>query len=190
MARRKDSKLDPYNEYVRDLDAARPIKAGRLAFWANALELVAVLLPITLFSVVLTGILYSFGFLFQHSGEPAMPSGGQTEAAPAEEACQVRLHVELNGLVMEEGGTYTVKPLDKITMSAWSEEADIQRIGYYTNLNMAIRDTFDNQAYITVPEQEPGTRVQLFIEAVAENDNGAPNTVTKTGWKTYILIYE
>ena len=112
-----------------------------------------------------------------------------TETAPSSEECQVKMVVEMNGVILQEGQTYAVEAGDEIKISAFSTEAEIQRIGYYSNVNMDIRDTFDNDAVIILPVFEEGTRIQLFIEAVATNDDGTANTITKTGWKKYILKY-
>ena len=68
--------------------------------------------------------------------------------------------------------------------------AGIAKIGYYSNLNEEIRDTFDENVSITVPKHPSGTAVVLVIEAVADNDDGTPNTVTKTGWEKYYFVYE
>lgn len=105
-------------------------------------------------------------------------------------SCQVRMTVKLNGTILTEGNTYAVKTGDRIEVSAESSAAQIHMIGYRSNLNMDTRDTYGNTAVITVPEQEPGTKVQVFIEAVAANDDGTPNTIMKTGWRRFVFRHE
>lgn len=206
MGKKKNFRIDPCNAYVQDLDANRPMEPVKGALWEVPFKIVAVLLVVALLCLELMLVLYPFNLLYRKVREntDTIPVASELDstaastetlpenqtAAPAEETCQVTMHVDLNGVVMEAGGTYYVKPLDKITIYAWSSEAGISRIGYFTDINRAIRDTFDNKAYITIPEGESGTRVRLFIEAVGSNDDGSSNTVTKTGWIEYILVYE
>lgn len=104
-------------------------------------------------------------------------------------SCQVQMTVTLNNVTLEEGETYSVRAGDVIVVTAESPEANIQRIGYCSNLNREIRDIYKDAISITVPEQEAGTTVHLFIEAIADNDDGTENTITKTGWKEFVFQY-
>lgn len=106
-----------------------------------------------------------------------------------QQSCQVQMTVTLNNVTLEEGEVYSVRAGDVIVVTAESSEANIQRIGYRSNLNREIRDIYRDAISITVPEQETGTTVHLFIEAIADNDDGTANTITKTGWKEFVLQY-
>lgn len=139
----------------------------------------------TVFETPLPPLLYETGSLF-HPDPSAVDIIDETVG---EEACQVRMTVELDGKVLKAGETYSVKTGDQINISAFSTEAEIHKIGYYSSINMDIRDIFDNDTSIHLPAFEKGTRIQLFIEAVADNDDGSANTVTKTGWQKFILEY-
>ena len=119
----------------------------------------------------------------------AIAADTRAEASDEDKNCQVKMTVEMNGKILSAGKTYKVKSGDEIHVSAFSTEAEIERIGYYSNMNIDIRDTYDNDITILLPEYKKGTKVQLFIEAIATNDDGSANTVTKTGWKKYILEY-
>ena len=178
------------SDYEQNAPANRRKDLLLYALKAAAIALLAVLLLrvglYTLFpSVVKTPL--PFGIVL-----PAL-ADQQTETipetVPLTEICQVRMNVEMNGTILKEGKTYAVKAGDQINISAFSTEAEIQRIGYCSNVNMDIRDIFDNDTVIHLPAFEEGTRIQLFIEAVAANDDGSANATTKTGWQKFILEY-
>lgn len=190
----------PYNEYVTDLGAAKPPKNEKTKKSKNT----TIGYVLKTFVLVVVGILLlrvGLWALFPSLVKTPFPPfvykathAEETTAVPADASvddknCQVKMSVELNGVIMKEGQTYSVKPGDEINIFAYSTVAEIQRIGYYSNVNMDIRDTFDNDATILLPEFEKGTKIQLFIEAVATNDDGTANAVTKTGWKKFILEY-
>ena len=48
---------------------------------------------------------------------------------------------------------------------------------------------YSDKAIITVPTKAKGTQVDLYVEPVATNDDGSANTITKTGWQKYTLVY-
>ncbi|MBR3919839.1 MAG: hypothetical protein IKJ59_14105 [Clostridia bacterium] len=105
--------------------------------------------------------------------------------------CQISMYAELNGIKIEDGGTYNVRPGDIITVEASSSEATIEMIGYcwgYDN-DSEIIDERSNRITIIVPENDEGYTELLRVEAVASNDRGGANTETKTGWKKYTLKY-
>lgn len=107
--------------------------------------------------------------------------------------CQVSMTVRMGTSTMVEGGTYSVKGGEKITVTA-SSAAGIAFIGYkfVTNgVETDIVDVYSNTLTITVPEKPSNADVrELRIDAVAKNDNGDPyNLTTKTGWIRYYLEY-
>lgn len=110
---------------------------------------------------------------------------GQSKAEP----CQVKLTLKLNGEHIAEGGIYEVRPGDKIEMIAEGTVAPIERIGYYSNLDTEICDTYSDVVSYELSEYESGKRLHFYVEAIGENDDGTPNTVTKTGWRHYIFQY-
>lgn len=112
----------------------------------------------------------------------------ETESIPESE---VTMYAEINGIKMEDGGTYTVNPGDIIEVEASSINARIAFIGYYWDSKEdKIKDDYGNHLTITVPDNEPGTNKTLFIEAVAANNDGDKNPETRTGWQKYYLVYE
>ena len=105
--------------------------------------------------------------------------------------CEVTMYAEINGIKMEDGGTYTVNPGDIIEVEASSINAQIAFIGYYWDSKEdKIKDDYGNHLTITVPDNEPRTEKILFIEAVAANNDGDKNPETRTGWQKYYLVYE
>lgn len=107
--------------------------------------------------------------------------------------CQVSIYGEVNGQTMEDGGTYTVKEGDIVTIEASSTEALISFIGYYITPDSDFENrvkVYSSHAEIVLPAGGSGEKKTLYVEPVAENDNGDPNTTTKTGWQKYTLIYE
>ena len=194
----KNKNYKPDNECIFDLDAAAPhpeivqMKRKHKRAVRTYRTIFICMMAAILLCVALWRLLPAI-----EEAVPETTAGQSTEAAteqstetaPSSEACQVKMVVEMNGVIFQEGQTYAVEAGDEIKISAFSTEAEIQRIGYYSNVNMDIRDTFDNDAVIILPAFEEGTRIQLFIEAVATNDDGTANTITKTGWKKYILKY-
>lgn len=122
------------------------------------------------------------------------PISNETSEVPdgiVNEECQVNMYVEVNGEKMVDGGTYNVCPGDIITVEASSGEAIVERIGYCFGYGSdeEIIDVYNNHIEIIVPEMAYGYTERLCIEVIASNDNGSPNTVTKSGWKKYYLNY-
>lgn len=109
------------------------------------------------------------------------------------DVCEVDMQVSINGEPAYTNGTYTVYGGEQIvvTAGAW---AGIDRIGYYLVPDEGDRtetvDVYDDFLSFELPEYPAGTRVGLFIEAIASNDNGQNNVVTKTGWHYYELQYQ
>ena len=201
------------NEYVKDLGADMPVKKieGTLREHLSmaAVAMVPILVLASLFTFVIEP---AFRALFPELGQPeaaatvsiteTVPEAPESTAAEPEtyategipettaEPCQVWMKVLLNGTELQERTKYTVKPNDTIDIHAGSSEAGIAMIGYYSNLNEEPREFYDENGSITVPDHPSGTAVVLVVEAVADNDNGIDNTVTKTGWKKYYFVYE
>ena len=98
----------------------------------------------------------------------------------ATEACQVSMTVKMGTTTLTNGGRYNVQGGEKITVSASSSKADIERIGYAYGNDPTI-DIYSNKITIDVPYKANGTVMNLYIEAIAENDDGSKNTITKTG---------
>lgn len=109
------------------------------------------------------------------------------------DACEVDMHVSINGEPAYTNGSYTVFGGEQIvvTAGAW---AGIDRIGYYLVPDEGDRtetiDVYNGFLSFELPEYPAGTRVGLFIEAIASNDNGQNNVITKTGWHYYELQYK
>ncbi len=105
-----------------------------------------------------------------------------------ESESQVTMSVKLDGTTMNQGKEYEVNGGEKIVVTAESTQADIAFIGYYYD-SEEITDVNGDTLTITVPTGTPGTKKTLYIEAVASNDDGTPNVITKTGWIEYYLVY-
>ena len=103
---------------------------------------------------------------------------------------QVSMVVTLNGKTINPNGTYTVKGGETIKAVASSSKSTIDFIGYYYGDNKNVVDQNGNTLTITVPTGEAGSTRALYIEAVAANDDGSVNTITKTGWTLFNLKYE
>ncbi len=106
---------------------------------------------------------------------------------------QVSMTIKMGSKTLGEGSKVEVEGGEKITVSAKSTKAAIERIGYYYYVGSSatkITDIYEDNITITVPTGTPGSKRYLYIEAVAENDNGEPNTITKTGWVEIILNYK
>ena len=102
---------------------------------------------------------------------------------------QVSMDVTIDGRTMTEGNTYEVEGGETIRAVADSTVADIAYVGYYYSDNTKIVDQYGDTLTFTVPTKTAGTSIKVYIEAVAENDDGTPNTRTKTGWISYTLKY-
>lgn len=107
-------------------------------------------------------------------------------------SCQVSMYAELNGTKMEDGGRYNVNVGDIVRIQSSSTEAPVAFISYYfaptSNYNERIKVN-DNHVEIVIPDAAIGTLQTLYVETVAENDDGTQNTITKTGWKKYEFEY-
>lgn len=107
---------------------------------------------------------------------------------------QVTMDVYLDGEKIEPNKEYYVTGSEKIFVIAYAE-AGIATIGYRYEIvgkqeKTEIVDSLENTFYFDIPEADLYDTVYLEIEAVSYNDNGSsPNTVTKTGWKKFILKY-
>ena len=105
---------------------------------------------------------------------------------------QVSMDATLNGSKVTFGNTYQVKGGEKIRVNASTSgyEASIAYIGYYYTENMKVTDVKSNTLEITVPTAAAGSKKTLYIEAVADNDDGTKGqTLTKTGWQKIVLEY-
>lgn len=212
MDKRKQ-KIKIQNEYVEDLGANMPVKEINGTFREHLSMIGVAFVPILILAILYAFVLEpAFRFLFLRpdpqeaaviaSVTETVPEIPESTAAEPEtttaqgtpedpfEKCQVWMSVRLNGTELKQQTKYTVRPGDTIDIHAGSSEAGIAKIGYYSNLNEEIRDTFDENVSITVPEHPSDTGVVLVVEAVADNDDGTPNTITKTGWEKYYFVYE
>lgn len=134
--------------------------------------------------------LYAIISKIRENGKIDDTSAGITKTDSIPE-CEVTMYAEINGIKMEDGGTYTVNSGDIIEVEASSINAQIAFIGYYWDSKEdKIKDDYGNHLTITVPDNEPGTEKILFIEAVAANNDGDKNPETRTGWQKYYLVYE
>ena len=106
--------------------------------------------------------------------------------------CEVSMTAILNGRTMYHEGAYYVSGGEEIRVSAHSL-AGINMIGYYFSYGGEreedITDISADEITITVPEHPAGSYAELYVEAVANNDDGTPNTITKTGWYKFYLLY-
>ncbi len=108
-------------------------------------------------------------------------------------ASQVTMTVSMNGQTLSPDGTYKVSGGEKITVTSSSSVSKIHMMGYYYHYEDGSEtDTYveySDTMTITVPTRNAGETVCLYIESVADNDDGSPNEVTKTGWKAFNLKY-
>lgn len=209
---KKKQHIDFENDYIKDLGADMPVKEidGTLREHLSMIRVVFV--PILILATFCAFVLEpAFRTLFLKTDpQEAAAAVSVTETVPEDpestaepetytteeipettaEPCQVWMSVRFNGTELQKETRYTVKSGDTIHIHAGSSKSGIAKIGYYSNLNEEIRDTFDENVSITVPEYPSGTGVVLVVEAVADNDDGTPNTVTKTGWEKYYFVYE
>ena len=105
---------------------------------------------------------------------------------------QVSMVVKMDGTTLTKGNTYTVNGGETVTVSAKSTVTGIERIGYNYEENgvkTTIIDIYKSDISFTIPSGTPGSQKILRIEAIADNDDGSANTITKTGWYEYILKY-
>ena len=106
-------------------------------------------------------------------------------------ASEVTMTVKMGSTTMKAGKTYEVTGGEKINVTA-SSAAGIAFIGYRFVKNGTlgtITDEYSDSLTFTVPAGQVGTTIAVRIEAVANNDDGSSNTVTKTGWREYYLKY-
>lgn len=109
-----------------------------------------------------------------------------------ETECQVDMTIKLGTKTLKHMSIIEVEGGEVIKVTAESSQAPIERIGYRYHKNGVLGKTIDiyeDSIEIVLPTENPGTEMFLFIEAVAENDNAKPNTITKTGWIQIKLIY-
>jgi hypothetical protein len=105
--------------------------------------------------------------------------------------CEVSMTVKLGTQTMTQNSTYNVEGGERINVTA-NSQAGIAFIGYFfreNGVDTQIVDQNTDSIQIIVPTGAPGTTKSLFIEAVAKNDDGTINDVTKTGWIRYYLKY-
>lgn len=109
----------------------------------------------------------------------------------ATETCQVSMTAKMGSTTLKNNGKYNVEGGEKIVITAKSSVADIAFIAYYFSTESFDDRTkvYSDTATITVPSGKNGTSVNLYVEPVASNDDGEPNTITKTGWQKYTLVY-
>lgn len=107
----------------------------------------------------------------------------------------VSMSVKLNGVELEDTGSYKVKNGDKIYVKATSNisGAPVKFTGYYyANADTWKRETETvdvdgGDLTITVPTQTAGTRKTIMIEAVLTGNQGASDPTKRTGWQAYTL---
>lgn len=115
--------------------------------------------------------------------------------------CSVSMKVYLkhegSEIEMVSQGEYKVSSGDAIIVKAESSVSKVSFIGYYYTkkvnnelISTAVADTLGDTAIITVPDNPAGKKMYISIEAVASNDDGTANYVTKTGWMDYLLVYD
>lgn len=136
-------------------------------------------------SAVLFFLMFGIGYqVVQHKGK-ALMEGAE---------CQVSMTVTLGDKVLENNNIYTVNGGEEIIVEASSSVSGIKCIGYYyqngdgTKMEEIV-DIYSDKISIIIPEVQLGTRKILRIEAIADNDDGTENTITKTGWHNFILQY-
>jgi len=102
--------------------------------------------------------------------------------------------VKMGNTIMFSGNKYLVKGRETITIKAESLDSSINMIYYIFEKNGVQGEVINifgkGTAAIAVPVEEAGTILGLYIEAVADNDDVSPNTITKTGWQLFCLIYD
>lgn len=204
MAKKKNrTPLDTHNQYVLDLDADKPIESLEIPIWERLFNAFVIIIAFALVVAMLYAVSLLITFLLPQNREVDNLEAGttlSTEATPESEeastesdevteesmdqACQVTIRMELNGETMEEGEEYQVSSLeDWIDVYAQSSEADIDRI-VWTIMDMNDESTEDwtgKGAHVgfNLPKRKAGTVSALIIEAIAENDDGSDNTITR-----------
>lgn len=107
----------------------------------------------------------------------------------------VSMSVKLNGVELEDTGSYKVKNGDKIYVKATSNisGSPVKFTGYYyANADTWARETETvdvdgGDLTITLPTQTAGTRKTIMIEAVVTGNTGASDPTRRTGWQAYTL---
>lgn len=107
----------------------------------------------------------------------------------------VSMSVKLNGVELEDEGSYKVKNGDKIYVKATSNisGSPVKFTGYYyANADTWARETETvdvdgGDLTITLPTQTAGTRKTIMIEAVVTGNTGASDPTRRTGWQAYTL---
>ena len=107
------------------------------------------------------------------------------------EKSEVDMYVYMEGILIEPDIVYAVRGGETIEARSRSDQG-IAFIGYYfneDNENSEIIDVEGGYLSLTLPEKQSGERITLFIEAVANNDTGLANSITKTGWRKFVFEY-
>ena len=108
------------------------------------------------------------------------------------EECQVQYAASLGTTPMLVNQYYHVDGGEVVTVSAYSRYG-IAFSGYfyrYDNMDTEIVNNYGDIFSFQLPEKVGDEDVvELFIEVVANNDDGTSNTITKTGWQRYYLYY-
>lgn len=104
------------------------------------------------------------------------------------------IETEINGYQ-----TYYVNGNEEIKIQAKASSAGIAFISYYFTVSgeeqhaaYNYREKIQsNSVVINIPSKPFNSdRIYLLVEAVADNDTGEPNYVTKTGWYQYTFVYD
>ncbi len=110
-----------------------------------------------------------------------------------EEIQQVSMSVKMNSTVLTAGKTYKVNGGEnvKVTASSSVKDVGIAFIGYYFSDDTNIIDVNAGSLTIPIEKRPAGTKVTLYVEAVAKNDDGSEkyNENTRTGWKKFYLQF-
>ena len=111
----------------------------------------------------------------------------------ATSTCQVSMTAKMGTKILSNNGKYNVNGGETITVTAKTSAVGegIAFISYFFSTGSYENRAFvySNKAEITVPRAGIKDQIDLYVEPVATNDDGSPNTITKTGWQKYTLVY-
>lgn len=109
----------------------------------------------------------------------------------------VSISAQLEGRELYSGSTYSVRNGDTIVLYAKAlPNSEIDYTGYYfaekdTRRPLTeIVDVAGDRVEISLPDEEVGTEVILYVEPVDKLDDGRLSDVTKTGWQKYYLVWQ
>lgn len=105
---------------------------------------------------------------------------------------QIAMSISFAGETLQDDHVIMVKAGDIINVNA-EAPAGVAFIGFYfdhNNERSPIVDYPGDTAAFVCPPNPLGTDIELYVEAVSNDDDGSPNLITKTGWHRVVLRYQ